>query len=125
MDDPWCRLPRSIAPLWSANRPGQLLWANALYLRDLLNEELAEQNTPLKTPEHFLKLACIADAQDFPDYALEVLAHVTLEYGEDPRYNFAPNIIEVLSQIPELVEQGLENLPIVQRLQYRLPGRLR
>lgn len=120
MDDPWCRLPRSIAPLWSANRPGQLLWANALYLRDLLNEAFSEQNKPLQTPDHLLKLACIADAQDFPDYALELLEHLTLQYGDDPRYNFAPNILEVLSQIPELVEQGLENLPIIQHLQARL-----
>ncbi len=120
MDDPWCRLPRSIAPLWSANRPGQLLWANALYLRDLLDEALVEQNRHLQTPEHLLKLACIADAQDFPDYALELLTHLTLRYGDDPHYNFAPNILEVLSQIPELVEQGLDNLAIVQYLQPRL-----
>lgn len=123
MDDPWCRLPRSIAPLWSANHPGQLLWANALYLRDLLDAALVEQNQHLQTPEHLLKLACIADAQDFPDYALELLTHLTIRYGDNPRYNFAPNILEVLSQIPELVEQGLESLPIVQQLQPHLGKR--
>lgn len=62
------------------------------------------------------KLACIADVLDYPDYALELLLHLTTRYGQDPQYNFAVEIQAILSQFPELVEQGLENLPIAQQI---------
>jgi hypothetical protein len=54
---------------------------------------------------------------DFPDYALEVLEFLTLEYGDDPVYNLAGSIVEGLAQFPELVQNGLSSLPIVQSLQ--------
>ena len=71
----------------------------------------------LKSPERILKLACIADIMNFPDYTLEILEYLTLRYGEDPNYNFADSIIESLTQFPDLVSQGLESLPVVAKLQ--------
>ncbi len=55
--DGWCRLPRYLSPFQSQRRAGQLLWADAVYLRDLLNEDQRQQNAHLQTPEHLLKLA--------------------------------------------------------------------
>ncbi|MEP6515760.1 FkbM family methyltransferase [Microcoleus vaginatus] len=107
------RAVRTTSPITSSNRPGSLVWADAFYLRDLMRPNL---NTHLQTPERILKLACIADVMDYTDYALELLEYLTLNYGNDPNYNLADNIIESLAQIPELVNQGLENLPIVNRL---------
>ncbi|PSB32071.1 hypothetical protein C7B69_07390 [filamentous cyanobacterium Phorm 46] len=100
-------------PVISNSHPGALIWSDAFYFRDLMRSNL---DTSLKTPEKLLKLACLADVMKFPDYALEILEYLTLNYGSDPNYNFANNIIESLGQIPELVEQGLESLPIVARL---------
>ncbi|MEG4007153.1 FkbM family methyltransferase [Microcoleus sp. Pol11C1] len=107
------RAVRTTSPITSRNRPGSLVWADAFYLRDLMRPNL---NTHLQTPERILKLACIADVMDYTDYALELLEYLTLNYGTDPHYNFADNIIESLAQNPELVKYGLENLPIVNRL---------
>jgi FkbM family methyltransferase len=107
------RAVRKTSPITSPNRPGSLVWADAFYLRDLMRPNL---NTHLQTPERILKLACIADVMDYTDYALELLEYLTLNYGNDPNYNLADNIIESLAQIPKLVNQGLENLPIVNRL---------
>ncbi|MEG4039000.1 FkbM family methyltransferase [Microcoleus sp. S11D4] len=107
------RAVRTTSPIVSPNRPGSLVWADALYLRDLIRPNL---NTHLQTPERILKLACIADVMDYTDYALELLEYLTLNYGNDSNYNFADNIIESLAQVPELVKQGIENLPIVNRL---------
>ncbi|MEG4442521.1 FkbM family methyltransferase [Microcoleus sp. AT9_B5] len=107
------RAVRTTSPITSPNRPGSLVWADAFYLRDLIRPNL---NTHLQTPERILKLACIADVIDYTDYALELLEYLTLNYGNDPNYNFADNIIESLAQNPELVKYGLENLPIVNRL---------
>jgi FkbM family methyltransferase len=104
---------RKTSPITSRTRRGSLVWADAFYLRDLMRPNL---NTHLQTPERILKLACIADVMDYTDYALELLEYLTLNYGNDPNYNLADNIIESLAQIPELVNQGLENLPIVNRL---------
>lgn len=100
-------------PLASSAHHGALIWSDAFYFRDLLREDLS---THLKTPEKILKLACIADVIDFPDYALELLEHLTIQYGKDPKYNFTNNIIESLAQIPELVKQGLGSLPIIAKL---------
>jgi len=107
------RAVRKTSPITSPNRRGSLVSADAFYLRDLMRPNL---NTHLQTPERILKLACIADVMDYTDYALELLEYLTLNYGNDPNYNLADNIIESLAQIPELVNQGLENLPIVNRL---------
>jgi FkbM family methyltransferase len=107
------RARRIRSPITSQRRPGQLLWADAFYFRDLLSES----PTTLRSPQRLLKLACIADILDFPDYALEVLEFLTLEYGDDPVYNLAGSIVEGLAQFPELVQNGLSSLPIVQSLQ--------
>lgn len=104
---------RREVPVISNSHPGALIWSDAFYFRDLMRANL---DPSLKTPEKLLKLACLADVMKFPDYALEILEYLTLNYGSDPNYNFANNIIESLGQIPELVEQGLESLPIVARL---------
>ena len=100
-------------PVISQSHPGALIWSDAFYFRDLMRSDL---NPSLKTPERLLKLACLADVMKFPDYALEILEYLTLNHGRDPNYNFANNIIESLGQIPELIKEGLESLPIVARL---------
>jgi FkbM family methyltransferase len=101
-------------PMISEKHPGVLIWSDAFYFRDLMRSDISQN---LKTPEKLLKLACLADVMEFPDYTLEILEYLTLNYGRDPNYNFADNIIESLGKIPELVKQGLESLPIVTRLQ--------
>jgi FkbM family methyltransferase len=104
---------RARSPIRAANRFGQLLWGEAFYLRDLISENL---DIGLKTPEKIIKLACIADLVNFPDYSLELLEYITLEYGSNPNYNLANNIVEILAQFPNLVQQGLNSLPIIQRI---------
>ncbi len=106
------RRPRERSPIVST-RGGQLLWGDALYFRDLIFEDM---DSHLKSPDRILKLACIADIMSFPDYALEVLEYLTLKYGEDSRYNFANSIIESLAQFPDVVNQGLGNLPVVAKI---------
>jgi FkbM family methyltransferase len=101
---------RSNSPIQSNMRAGQLLWGDAFYFRDpiqSLNQD----------PDQILKIACIADILNFPDYALELLEYLTLNYGKAPKYNLASIIIEGLSQFPELVNHGLESLPIVAGIQ--------
>ncbi len=104
---------RSISPICSTVRAGQLLYGDAFYLRDLIEDGL-ENN--LKTPDKILKLACIADILNFPDYTLELLEYLTLHYGTNPDYNFANNIVESLAQFPELVKKGITSLPAVSRI---------
>lgn len=115
-DDAWCRLPRACSPIWP-NRGGQLLWADAIYLQDPLSENA---NISSKEPLQILKLACIADIIGFPDYTLELLEYLTIHYGEDEKYNFAPNIVAVLSEFPVLTEQGLDSLTIINNISFRL-----
>ena len=102
-------------PIISSKHPGALIWADAFYFRDLIREDL---NVNIRTPEKIFKLACIADVLDFPDYALELLTHLTLQYGEDKKYNFADNIIESLAYVPGLVNHGelLASLPIIEKI---------
>jgi FkbM family methyltransferase len=107
------RRPRACSPIISNVHPGQLLWGDGFYFRDLIGDNIS---THLKTPEKILKLACIADILDFTDYALELLEHLTLEFGSDPNYNFADNIIESLAQVPQMVDQGLKSLSITNRI---------
>ncbi|HCF29223.1 MAG TPA: FkbM family methyltransferase [Cyanobacteria bacterium UBA11049] len=104
---------RRSSPIFSPAHPGLLIWADAFYFRDLIQGDCS---THLKTPERILKLACIADALNFTDYAVELLEYLTLRYGNDRNYNFADHIIELLLQCPEVVEQGLDSLPIVTRI---------
>jgi FkbM family methyltransferase len=107
-------VPRADSPLMSRQRPGQLLWGEAFYLRDLLADH---QSFLEKTPKQLLKLACIADILDFSDYALEILQYITLTYGNEPAYNLAGSIVESLAQFPDLIHAGLSSLSIVQDLQ--------
>lgn len=110
---------RARSPIFSSEFRGQLLWGDAYYFRDLIREDIISH---LKTPDQILKLACIADIMDFPDYTLELLEYLTLEYGNDPHYNFANNIIESLSQFPELVQRGLGSLPVVAKIRDYVTG---
>jgi FkbM family methyltransferase len=104
---------RAISPICSKARPGQLLWADAFYFRDLIRDDYG---LPLKTPDRLFKLACIADALEFPDYALEILEYLTLNHGQDENFNFADDIVGTLVNFPELVEMGLKDLPIVKKI---------
>jgi len=110
--------PRHHSPVQSVLRPGQLLWGDALYLRDLIAPDCPPC---FQSPQHLLKLACIADLLDLTDYALELLEYLTLHYGQQPRYNLASSIVRSLSQVPAVVEQGLDSLPIVANLRSFLP----
>lgn len=101
---------RARSPIASTQRPGQLLWGDAYYLQDPIRENA---NFQIKEPNKILKLACVADVLGFPDYALELLEYLTLEYGVNPEYNFAEAIVESLSNFPQLVELGLDSLPVV------------
>ena len=108
------RLRRN-SPIASKRHQGQLLWGEAFYFCDLLQSDVKSHK---KDATQLFKLACVADALDFSDYALELLIHLTLEYGaENPSYNFADAIVQTLSQFPELVEQGLEKLEIFTQIQ--------
>jgi glycogen synthase len=97
-DNPWCRVTRSISPIQSKKRAGQLTWADACYFRDPLQPNADPRS---KQPDRILKLACIADVLEFPDYALELLNYLTVEYGSDPRYNFADLIADCLAQFSD------------------------
>jgi FkbM family methyltransferase len=105
---------RRHSPLSSTVHPGQLLWGDAFYFCDLIQDQ---KMTHAKTPEQIFKLACMADCMSFPDYALELLVHLTATYGSNSQYNFADNIVEVLSQFPALVQEGIHRLPIMARIQ--------
>ncbi|GJD23728.1 hypothetical protein RIVM261_086840 [Rivularia sp. IAM M-261] len=100
--------------LASEKHQGVLVWADAFYFRDLISSNSSD--IALQTPEKIFKLACIADVLSFPDYTLELLIYLTLQYGKDEKYNFADNIIEGLAQIPGIVQQGekLSFSPIIQ-----------
>jgi FkbM family methyltransferase len=101
------------SPIHTTARAGQLLWGDAFYFRDLIREDI---DGHLRSPDRMLKLACIADIMNFPDYTLEILEYLTLNYGTDPNYNFANNIIESLAQFPDLVSRGLDSLPVVAKI---------
>jgi FkbM family methyltransferase len=107
--------PRSISPIVSNKHSGQLLWGDAFYIRDVIHADESIISS-FKTPDTILKLACIADLMDFPDYALEILEYLTLTYGNEPNYNCAKSIIDSLSQFPDLVKKGLGSFPVVQRI---------
>ncbi len=113
---------RDRSPIVSNAHPGQLLWGDAFYFRDLIGDRV---DAALKTPEKIFKLACIADIMNFGDYALELLEYLTLNYGKDG-YNFADNIVESLRQFPNLVEQGLSSLAVVANIRdYVAEGNLK
>ncbi|HIK48642.1 FkbM family methyltransferase [Thermosynechococcus sp. M55_K2018_012] len=119
--DAWCRLPRYLSPFQSQRRAGQLLWADAIYLRDLLADHQRQHNAHLQTPEHLLKLAAIADALDFPDYALEVLTQLTLQYGKTAQWDCRSEIFAILDRAKGVISADIADLPIVKALSQRLP----
>lgn len=102
------------SPIYGRN---QILWGDAFYFRDLLSES---SNEHLKTADNLaqnlFKLACVADALNFPDYSIELLEYLTLNYGHDPKYNFADAIVMALKQIPDLQDQNLADLPLIQSI---------
>ncbi len=110
------RNDRRRGPLHSEQHPGQLVWTDAFYFQDLIQESESSQ----KTPEKLLKLACVADILDFYDVAMETLEYITWKYGDQPRYNFANNIAEVISEYPKAVESGINLLPEMQRIKHYL-----
>jgi len=87
---------------------GQLLWADAFYFQDLLS-----QSSPIPL-EKLLKQACIADILNFPDYALELLEYLTLNYGSNPQYNFTEVINIGLSILRENTSNNIAELTIPQ-----------
>lgn len=102
------------SPITSQVRPGQVLWTDVIYLRDPLAKEAL---TWLTTPKSIFKMACIADALEFTDYALELLETVTLQHDpQDSKFNLFQTIVQCLSTIPEIVSEGIENFPTIQRL---------
>jgi len=108
------RCIRSRSPIHTRRHPGQLLWADAFYFRDLLQEGV---ESVWKNPQTIFKLACVTDVMDFSDYSLELLEYLTLNYGaDDERYDFSSIILTALAQFPQLVQQGLEKLEIVANL---------
>jgi FkbM family methyltransferase len=104
------RYNRTNSPIQSKAHPGHIIWGDCIYIRDLIDQTTS--SLP-KTPAQIFKLACIADVMHFHDYALELLKYLTLNYGSDnPQYNFAQNIVDGLSQFPDLVSMGVTSLPI-------------
>ncbi|TRV43368.1 MAG: FkbM family methyltransferase [Microcystis panniformis Mp_MB_F_20051200_S9] len=87
---------------------GQLLWGDAFYFQDLLS-----QPSPV-SPEKLLKQACIADILYFPDYALELLEYLTVNYGSNPQYNFTEVINIGLSILRGNTSNNIAELTIPQ-----------
>ncbi|MDB9428700.1 FkbM family methyltransferase [Microcystis aeruginosa CS-555/01A07] len=87
---------------------GQLLWGDAFYFQDLIG-----QSSPV-SPEKLLKQACIADILYFPDYALELLEYLTLNYGSNPQYNFTEVINIGLSILRGNTSNNMAELTIPQ-----------
>lgn len=54
-------------------RTGQLLWGDALYLRDLAPADYEQMFAREVSSEHVMKLACLFDLFDLPDCAAELL----------------------------------------------------
>jgi FkbM family methyltransferase len=109
---------RATSPVCSPKRPGQMLWGDAIYLRDLIRQDISSSQ---KTPTQIFKLACISDVLDFPDFTLELLEYLTLNFGTDPQFNYSKIIVDVISDFPDLVEKGIEKLQVIQNIQPFLP----
>ncbi|CCI06277.1 FkbM family methyltransferase [Microcystis aeruginosa] len=86
----------------------QLLWGDAFYFQDLIG-----QSSPV-SPEKLLKQACIADILYFPDYALELLEYLTVNYGSNPQYNFTEVINIGLSILKGNTSNNMAELTIPQ-----------
>ncbi|WP_287636472.1 MULTISPECIES: FkbM family methyltransferase [unclassified Microcystis] len=86
----------------------QMLWGDAFYFQDLIG-----QSSPV-SPEKLLKQACIADILYFPDYALELLEYLTVNYGSNPQYNFTEVINIGLSILKGNTSNNMAELTIPQ-----------
>ncbi|MGF1515066.1 MAG: FkbM family methyltransferase [Elainellaceae cyanobacterium] len=104
---------RRRSPIQSKTRGGQLLWSDAIYLKALPGLDVDASAANL---DRLFKLACIADALDFSDYALDLLVTLTLQSDR----NYADSILQGLMTIPDLVSFGLAKLPVVQQIQGQL-----
>lgn len=102
------RANRQLAAVMSHNHPGQPIWSDVYYVRDLIQSDINNQS---RNPEQIFKLACIADTLNFIDYSMELLVYLTLNYGTSEDYNFADTIIDSLGQVPELADRDVEELP--------------
>lgn len=101
------------SPLHSPNYNGQLIWGDAIYIRDPF---LSEDMEFLQDPTKLFKLACIVDALEFTDYALEIFEYITVNFNGDVSFNFADLILTQLSQIPTVMEAGLQVIPTAEKL---------
>ncbi len=107
------RVPRARSPIHSKTHPGQLLWGDAFYFRD----PLVDTTAPELNGERIFLLACIADALEFSDFALELFEYVTLNYGAiDASLNLADMIVASLPRHPQMKGVDLASVPVVQRL---------
>ncbi|MGF1489965.1 MAG: FkbM family methyltransferase [Prochloraceae cyanobacterium] len=96
---------RSISPIHSQKKLGQLIFADALYLRDPIQQQGLD-------PKQILKLACIADIFEYPDYCLELLYHLSVNFSD---WNFSEEIKTFLARY--FPEEDLPNIPIIQKLE--------
>lgn len=101
--------------LFSRKRCGQILWADAIYLRDPW--QLDSSSFLLQDPQKLFELACIADLLELTDYALSLLEWITLNHGADTKYNYANAVVESLTQVETFQQQGIRNTEIARRLQ--------
>jgi len=99
--------------LMSRQHPGQLVWTDGFYVRDLIRPD---QNLGFKTPDNILKLACIADIFMFYDYALELLGYLTFNYGDNHQYNLTDVIIKSIQAHPEIKNLNIESIPFISKL---------
>jgi FkbM family methyltransferase len=107
-------LPRARGLITSQQHPGQILWGEAFYLRDSSLPE-AEPD-PFQSPENILKLACIADILEFPDYAIELLERLVVMTGNTLYPELPSVIVESLSNLEDLSKADLMQLPVIQRI---------
>lgn len=108
-------LPRAASPIQGIEFPGQLLWGDATYLKDLFL--INDDKVLTASPSVILKLVCIADILGFIDYSLEIAEHLTMIYGiSNNKYNLANEIVIALAQVQDLVSYGLKNVQIIRRI---------
>jgi FkbM family methyltransferase len=107
-------LPRARGLITSHRHSGQLLWGEAFYLRDPFISEV--NDNLFQFPENILKLACIADILEFPDYAIELLEHLRVMPGQSLYSDLDSVIIKSLSNIEDFTNADLMQLPVIQNI---------
>jgi FkbM family methyltransferase len=106
-------VPRAKGPLTSELRSGQLLWGEAFYLRDPFSEQ--SQSSFFQSSENLLKLACIADILEFPDYSIEILEYL-IHAEENPYPELSSVVLESLSSLEGMSHEDLIQMPVVQQI---------